>query len=111
MVSKNIRSRLQPSNCEICNFLLRMINCDQNSIQSAKPLKDFIANRLDESYKTDEMQDAEEFVNYLVGNCSILNRLTNFSVDITYKCQICDTLSTVITGKYLLIVEENPKTL
>ena len=72
-----------------------MINSDPYSIQSAKPLKEFIGNRLDDSYKTDDMQDSEEFVNYLVANCAILNRLTNFSVDLTYQCNICKKSSIV----------------
>ena len=42
-----------------------MINSDQYSVQSAKPLKDFVGDRFDDNYKTDEMQDSEEFVNYL----------------------------------------------
>lgn len=70
-------------------------NSDPYSIQTAKPLKDFIGYRIDDSYKTDEMQDSEEFINYLVSGCSILNTLTNFSADITYECRTCKSYSTI----------------
>ena len=71
-----------------------MINSDQTSNKSARPVKNFVA-RLDDRYKTDEMQDCEEFVNYLVLSCSILERLTSFSVDTTYQCRNCGTFSVI----------------
>ena len=32
----------------------------------------------------------------LVSGCEFLNRLTNFSVDFTYECSLCETVSTIV---------------
>ena len=42
---------------------------------------------------TNDMQDSEDFLNYIVSSCSILMRLTSFSVDTTYQCRSCGILS------------------
>ena len=76
-----------------------MINSDPNTVKSARPLKKFVANNFDDDYKTNRQQDCGEFINYLVSYCSILKRLTKFSVYTTYKCRICGTLSNSVDDR------------
>ena len=76
-----------------------MINSDPNTVKSARPLKKFVANNFDDDYKTNRQQDCGEFINYLVSYCSILKRLTKFSVYTTYKCKICGTLSNSVDDR------------
>ena len=78
------------------DYLFGLVNSNPNSIKSSRPLKAHVTSEFDDDYKTNRMQDVEEFINYIVSGCSILKSLTNFSVDITYQCSDCGNSSTII---------------
>ena len=51
------------------DYLFGLINSNPNSIKSSRPLKTYVASKFDDDYKTNRMQDVEEFVNYIVYKC------------------------------------------
>ena len=97
--SQAITTSIRQAHCFICDCLFGLINSDPNTVKSARPLKKFVANNFDDDYKTNRQQDCGEFINYLVSYCSILKRLTKFSVYTTYKCRICGTLSNSVDDR------------
>ena len=97
--SQKITTSIRQADCFICDCLFGLINSDPNTVKSARPLKSFVANNFDDDYKTNRQQDCGEFINYLVSYCSILKRLTKFSVHTTYKCKICGTLSNSVDDR------------
>ena len=97
--SQTITTSIRQAHCFICDCLFGLINSDPNTVKSARPLKKFVANNFDDDYKNNKQQDCGEFINYLVSYCSILKRLTKFSVYTTYKCKICGTLSNSVDDR------------
>ena len=65
-----------------------MINSDPDEIKSVRQLKEIVAE-IDDDYWSDRQQDAGEFLSYLISKCSVLQRLTHFSVHTTFQCIIC----------------------
>ena len=53
--SQKITSSIKLADCEICDVFHSLINSDQHSIKSARPLKEFIA-KFDCDYKTNKQQ-------------------------------------------------------
>ena len=97
--TQTITSKIRQNHCYICDFFYGMINSNPYTIKSSKPLKDFVAE-IDSDYKTYRQQDVEEFVQYILNNCSIIDGLTKFCLHTTYQCRVCGTL-TIDSNSYL----------